>query len=235
MTWGDWAAETAAVTGVLGVLGGLLVPQIIAWLPEPAEPADDKQPYAEIARSPGLRLRSSLLAGVGAAGVGAAVGWTWALPFLLYLCVVGSALAVIDWRTRLLPTKLVAPSYLVVGALVLLAGGLERAGDDVIRSLWGWLAAGGVFWLLWRIYPRGMGYGDVRLAGVLGIALGYLGWGELLLGVYAGFVLGAVVGTLLSLLRLVDRKAYPFGPFMLLGAWVGVLFGPGVGTLYLGV
>ena len=235
MTWGDWAGDTAAVTGVLGALGGLLVPRIIAWLPEPAQPAADKQTYADIARSPGLGLRGALLSGVAGAGVGAAVGWSWALTFLLYLCVMGSALAVIDWRTRLLPTKLVAPSYVAVGALVLLAGGLERSGDDLLRSLWGWLAAGGVFWLMWRIYPRGMGYGDVRLAGVLGIALGYLGWGELLLGVYAGFLLGAVVGTLLSLLRLVDRKAYPFGPFMLLGAWVGVLFGPGVAALYLGV
>jgi leader peptidase (prepilin peptidase)/N-methyltransferase len=77
-----------------------------------------------------------------------------------------------------------------------------------------------------------MGYGDVRLSGVLGIALGYVGWSELLTGVYAGFLLGGVGGLLLSLLRLVDRKAYPFGPFMLVGAVVGVVAGPYVGALY---
>ena len=77
-----------------------------------------------------------------------------------------------------------------------------------------------------------MGYGDVRLAGLLGIALGWLGWSELLTGVYAGFLLGGVGGLALSLLRLVDRRAYPFGPFMLLGALVGVLAGPAVAGWY---
>ena len=233
MTWGTWAVDAAAVSGLLGALGGLLVPWLIGRLPEPAEPAADKQPYADIARSPGVRPRAVVTSGVAAAGAGAAVGWSWALGFLLVLCVVGTALAVIDWRTRLLPTRLVAPTYLVVGALVLLAAALERDGADLLRSAIGWVAAGGVFWLMWLVYPKGMGYGDVRLAGVLGMALGYLGWGELLVGVYSGFLLGAVVGTLLSLVRLVDRKAYPFGPFMLLGAWVGVLVGPWVARAYL--
>ena len=77
-----------------------------------------------------------------------------------------------------------------------------------------------------------MGYGDVRLSGVLGIALGYLGWAELLTGVYAGFLIGGVGGLLLSALRIVDRKAYPFGPFMLVGALVGVLAGPYVAAWY---
>jgi leader peptidase (prepilin peptidase)/N-methyltransferase len=77
-----------------------------------------------------------------------------------------------------------------------------------------------------------MGYGDVRLSGVLGIVLGYLGWGPLLVGVYAGFLLGGLGGTLLTVLRIVDRKAYPFGPFMLLGALVGVLWGSDVAELY---
>jgi leader peptidase (prepilin peptidase)/N-methyltransferase len=67
---------------------------------------------------------------------------------------------------------------------------------------------------------------------VLGIALGYLGWSELLVGVYAGFILGGLGGGLLSLLRIVDRKAYPFGPFMLVGAVLGVLFGPYVADWY---
>ena len=76
--------------------------------------------------------------------------------------------------------------------------------------------------------------GDVRLSGVLGLVLGYLGWGPLLVGVYAGFLLGGVGGGLLTLLRVVDRKAYPFGPFMLLGALVGVLWGSSIGELYIG-
>jgi leader peptidase (prepilin peptidase)/N-methyltransferase len=126
---------------------------------------------------------------------------------------------VIDWRTRLLPTKLIAPSYAVVAVLVLLSGAVSGEWGDVVRAGLGWLVAGGTFFVLWFVYPRGMGYGDVRLSGVLGIALGYLGWSELLTGVYAGFVLGGVGGLLLAGLRVVDRKAYPFGPFMLAGRW----------------
>ena len=57
------------------------------------------------------------------------------------------------------------------------------------------------------------------------LALGYLGWGELLVGLYAGFLLGGVGGGLLSVLRVVERKAFPFGPFMIVGALVGVVAG----------
>jgi leader peptidase (prepilin peptidase)/N-methyltransferase len=71
-----------------------------------------------------------------------------------------------------------------------------------------------------------MGFGDVRLAGLIGLALGWLGWGELLVGVYAGFLLGALVGGVLAAAKVLDRKSYPFGPFMLVGAAMGVLLGP---------
>ena len=67
-----------------------------------------------------------------------------------------------------------------------------------------------------------------------GSALGWLGWAEVRVGVYAGFLLGAFGGGLLALLRVVDRKRYPFGPFMLLGALVGVLLGPPLGAWYAG-
>ena len=78
-----------------------------------------------------------------------------------------------------------------------------------------------------------MGYGDVRLSGVLGIALGYLGWGELLVGLYAGFLLGGGRLVPLRLLRIAKDRHFPFGPFMLLGALVGVVLGPRTCSAYL--
>lgn len=240
----DWHLDTAVACALYGLLMGQVVPALIARVPEP-EPEDPdaedggapvaeepKELYVDIARRRGLRWKASLATAVVAGLMGAAVGWSPALSFLLYLAPVGVALAVIDWRTRLLPTKVIAPSYVVVGALAAVAAWSESDLDALVTAGLGWLVAGGTFFLLWFIYPRGMGYGDVRLSGVLGIALGYLGWSELLVGVYAGFILGGLGGGLLSLLRVVDRKAYPFGPFMLVGAVVGVLFGPYVADWY---
>ena len=245
--WADtWDLDTALACALYGLLAGQLVPALIARIPEPSPeperlsdrgelaspPAEPKVPYATIAARRGLRWRASLATAVVAGILGGAVGWTPALSFLLYLAVVGVALAVVDWHTRLLPTKVIAPSYLVVAVLAALAAWTEGDPGLLVGAGLGWLVAGGTFFLLWFIYPRGMGYGDVRLSGVLGIALGYLGWSELLVGVYAGFVVGAVGGLGLSLLRIVDRKAYPFGPFMLVGAVLGVVLGPHVAAWY---
>ncbi|HSE08200.1 MAG TPA: A24 family peptidase [Nocardioidaceae bacterium] len=197
-----------------------------------AEPEDPKELYVDLAAHPGLAQKSALASALAAGVVGARLGWDPALLVWAYLVPVGVALAFIDWRTRLLPTKVIAPSYAVVVALTLVAALVSGDWDSLIRAGWGWLIAGATFFVLWFVYPRGMGYGDVRLSGLLGISLGYLGWAELLTGIYAGFLIGGVGGLLLSLLRIVDRKAYPFGPFMLVGALVGVLAGPYVAAWY---
>jgi leader peptidase (prepilin peptidase)/N-methyltransferase len=243
---------TAAVTGVVGLASGLLVPGLIARIPEPepdsesevdsevvleqpdeadpepAEPAEPKELYVAVAALPGLAWKAALAAGVSAALIGWVLGWDWPLLVLLPLVPISVALAVIDWRTKLLPTWLIAPTYLLTIVTVLLSWLL--AGDlgepwPLVRALLGWLLAGGLYVLLWLIYPRGMGYGDVRLSGILGIALGFLGWSELVVGIYGGFLLGGVIGGLLTVLRRVDRSGYPFGPFMLVGALVGVVLG----------
>jgi len=258
MSFDGWFPLAGALMAAVGAVLGWFVPALVARIPEPepemsaeeagsagdgpaesetqsvepAVPEEPKERYDAIAALPGLAWKSALASAVIGGLVGARVGWDPALLVWAYLVPVGVALAVVDWRTRLLPTKVIAPSYAAVVALTLLAGALSGDWDSVVRAGWGWLIAGGTFFVLWFIYPRGMGYGDVRLSGLLGIALGYLGWGELLTGVYAGFLLGGVGGLLLSLLRIVDRKAYPFGPFMLVGAVVGVLAGPGVAAWY---
>ncbi|CAN5279116.1 A24 family peptidase [soil metagenome] len=251
----SWHFATSVACAFYGLLVGQLVPIIIARVPEPdpqtdpdPEPVlesdvpaataeveqsgDHKELYVDIARRRGLAATCSVTCAVVAGALGGAVGWSPALSFLLYLVPVGVGLAVIDWRTRLLPTKLIAPSYLVVIALVLLSAWAESDREALFNAGWGWLVAGGSFFALWFIYPRGMGYGDVRLSGILGIALGYLGWTELLVGIYAGFVVGGVGGLILSLLRVVDRKAYPFGPFMLIGAVLGVVLVPALAAWY---
>jgi leader peptidase (prepilin peptidase)/N-methyltransferase len=241
----DLEAVPAAVAGVAALAFGLLVPGLIGRIPEP-EPQDEpletdaelpveappepKEPYAHVAQLRGLMWKSALASGACGAVLGAALGWEWPLLFLVPLVPVSVALAVVDWRTRLLPTRVIAPTYAAVIALVLVCWLVTRDTDDLVRAGWGWLVAGGLYFVLWFVYPRGMGYGDVRLSGILGIALGYLGWPELLVGIYGGFLLGGLVGGSLALLRRVDRTGYPFGPFMLLGALVGVVLGETVAS-----
>jgi leader peptidase (prepilin peptidase)/N-methyltransferase len=81
-----------------------------------------------------------------------------------------------------------------------------------------------------------MGFGDVKLAGVLGLTLGWLGWGQLAIGGFLGFFLGAVVGGLLMLLGRARRKSkIPFGPFMLVGALLAILWGDALWDGYVSV
>ncbi len=222
-----------AVCGV----AGLGVPALIRAVPEPVpdEPADEegpdqdedpKEPYADIAALPGLALRTALVSAVVGGLVAGAVGATWHLVVLLPLVPIGVALGLVDWRTRLLPTRIIAPTYALVVACVLVVWAVTGDTGDLSRAGLGWAISGFLFFVLWFVHPRGLGYGDVRLSGVLGIALGHVGWGELLIGVYAGFLLGGLGGLLLSRLRVVTRKDYPFGPFMLVGVLVGLYVGP---------
>ncbi len=224
--------DTAAACAVAAAVLGAFAPSVVARLPEPEPdpdrpaPAATKEPYAAIAARPGARVRTAAWSAVVAALVGAVVGWDWPLVYLVPLTPLGVVLSVIDWRTKLLPTRLIIPAYLFLLPVLLVLA--------LVTSDWSalWLALGagvvvrGFYWLFWRFTRSGMGFGDVRLAGLIGLALGFLGWGELLVGVYAGFLLGALVGGVLAVARVLDRKSYPFGPFMLVGAVAGVLFGP---------
>ncbi|WP_235735117.1 prepilin peptidase [Nocardioides alcanivorans] len=156
------------------------------------------------------------------AALGASIGWDWALLVLLPLAALGVALAHIDFRTRLLPKKLVLPAYPALLVALVVVALLDGSADGLIRAAWGWLIASALYWCLWK-FTRGMGYGDVRMSGLLGLALGSLGWSTLLLGLYAGFVVGVVGWVALRLLRLTKDRHFPFGPFMLIGAVVGIV------------
>ena len=223
------ALASAAFCGT----AALGVPALIARLPEP-EPDPEhahegpKEPYAAMATLPWLRVTAVVAAAVSGGLVGLSTGWTWSLLLLLPLVPVGVALAVVDWRTRLLPSRIVLPATAVGLVLVGVVWLVDRDTDAVVRALLGLVVGRSVFWLLWRIRSSGMGFGDVRLAALLGLALGHLGWGQLVVGLYAGFLLFGVPGLLLAILRrdrAVLRTAYPFGPFLLAGALVGVLAG----------
>ena len=181
------------------------------------------------ARYPAVEL---LTAGLFAA-VAARFGWAAELPAYLYLTSIGVALAFIDLDVRRLPDAIVLPSYPVMGVLLTIAAAATGDWDDLLRAALGGLILGGFYFALVFAYPAGMGFGDVKLSGVLGMALGYLGWAELGVGAFLGFLYGGVIGVVLLAVGKAGRKsAIPFGPFMLLGALTAVLFGGGIADAY---
>lgn len=152
------------------------------------------------------------------------------LPAYLTFAAVGIALALIDLDVRRLPDVIVLPSYPVLAALLLIGGD----GDALLRALIGAAILGAFFFIVWFVAPGGMGFGDVKLAGLVGGMTAYLTWGTFLVGAFMGFLLGAVAGVLLMAGGKAGRKsAVPFGPFMILGAWTAILGAGHLGDYYL--
>lgn len=161
-------------------------------------------------------------------------GPRWELPAYLYLVAVGVALAAIDLEIHRLPDRLTLPSYAV--GVTLLGVGSLAAGDvtSLWRALLGMAAGVAVYFALAIAYPGGMGLGDVKLAGVLGLYTAWLGWGSWAVALFAGFLLGGLVAiTLVALGRAGRKTAVPFGPFMVVGALVAVFGGEPIARLWL--
>lgn len=211
-----WVALAALACGA----AGLAVPRIIARLPHP---------MGAVARRRGLALRTSLACAV--AGGLLAAGLTergWALLVVLPLVPPAVLLATVDRHTHLLPSRVVWPTLTLAAALIAVAGAASGDGDAVTRALLGGVGVFALFHALWWLHPAGMGYGDVRLSAVVGAVLGYLGWGELATGVYAGFIGFALTALGRAAVRR-DRGALrtpaPYGPWLLGGALLGAIAG----------
>lgn len=245
----------AALTGVVAcALGGALAPYVIKRLPEPPpDPGPDegveltaaqkarleeppKELYADLGRLPWVL---PVTAGVSAAAgglLGLVLGWDWLLVVAWPLVPVGALLGVVDWRTRLLPSIVVLPATAL--ALLYGVGRWLATGEpeELVRGVIALLVVRSMFWLLWFIRQAGMGFGDVRLAALLGLVLGYAGWGPVMIGIYAAFLAFGVPGLALAVARRdlkMLKRAYPFGPFLLVGALVGLLAGqPVVDAIY---
>jgi leader peptidase (prepilin peptidase) / N-methyltransferase len=162
-----------------------------------------------------------------------AAGLGWAVPAYLALAFVCLVLAVIDAGTRKLPNRLTYPAFPVVLGLLLVASvGLGDLGR-LARGLLAAVAVGAFFLALALISPRGMGLGDVKLAPTLGLALGWLSWGAVAVGVFAGFLLGGLAGlAAIGLLGLTRKSLLPFGPWLVTGALLGVLAGADLAAWY---
>ncbi|GAA4354152.1 prepilin peptidase [Microbacterium rhizosphaerae] len=158
------------------------------------------------------------------------------LVAFLYFSAISIVLTLIDLDTKRLPNAIVLPSYVVAVILFAAAATLTNDWAALVRAGAGMVILYAFYFLLRVIRPGGMGGGDVKLAGVVGIYLGWLGWGALIIGSFAAFVLGGLFGIGLMVFRKAGRKtAIPFGPWMLAGAWVGIFFGQPIANWYVGM
>lgn len=146
------------------------------------------------------------------------------------------ALTLIDLDTKRLPDVIVLPGYLVGIGLLTVACLLGADWWALLRAGIGAALLFGLYALLWLVRPGAMGMGDVKLAGLVGLHLGWLGWAAVAVGATAAFVLGGLYGVGLIATQRAGRKtALAFGPWMILGAWTGALAGTAIAQFYLGL
>jgi leader peptidase (prepilin peptidase)/N-methyltransferase len=199
---------------------------VLGWLLLRGRCADCQAPIS--ARYPLVEAATAALF----VAVTAKFGLVWELPAYLYLAAVAVALTMIDLAEYRLPDAIVWPSYYIAVALLVPAALLA----DDNTAIWRGFLAAGLLWLLFlgiRLLGP-MGWGDIKLAPLLGFYLGWLGWSAVAVGAFAGFLLGGVVGIALMAVRLAEfRSRIPFGPYMLAGAFVAVFAAAPIADWYL--
>jgi len=163
----------------------------------------------------------------------ALVGWrfgvAWDLPAFLWFAAAAVLLTVIDVQHRLLPNRVIVPAFAGGAVLLTAAAAADQAWPALLRAGLGAAVLFAVFLVLALISPRSLGMGDVKLAALLGLFLGWLGWDAVVVGGAAGFVVQAVLALgVLAARRIGLRGELPFGPAMLVGAAVAVGWGAAI-------
>lgn len=215
---------------------------LVGWLlsrgkcPECAAPLFARSPMVEV-------VTALAFAGVAwhllAAGDPSRTFLDWTVLGILlvaywYFAAISIVLALIDLDTRRLPNVIVLPSYVVAAVLLTVAALLSSDWPSLLRAAVSMAVLFGFYSILSLVRPSGMGGGDVKLAGVIGLYLGWIGWGAVVVGAFAAFLFGGIFGIALILTRRAGRRtAIPFGPWMILGAWTGIIVGEAVGQAYL--
>lgn len=201
-----------AVAGALGLAAMALTPWLVA-----------------LARTESVWLSSGLhplLAALGGAGATAWADHWLELVVLALVALAMSLLVVVDLAAHRLPDVLLTPLYPVALGCFAILSVLDGQYSDLWRSMLAGVALGAGYMVLALISPSGMGMGDVKLAGLLGVVLGWYGWEQVLTGTIAAFVLGGMFAVALLLTSRANRKTQvAFGPWMIAGAVVGLVWG----------
>lgn len=144
-------------------------------------------------------------------------------------CVLFALLVVValtDLSYRLVPRRLIYASLVLIVPLLVATSAVDHQWQHLSGSAIAGAVAFGLFFTIWWFIPQGMGYGDVRLAGVIGICVGYLSLVHAYLAFFGGFVIGMVFGLIMMAVLASGRKTrIPFAPALSVGAVLAVFFG----------
>lgn len=226
-----------AALAALGLLAGAALPMLIARIPD-REPEDGKRPrtpYRELAAGRRVPVYLALTTAIAWAMVAATDLPVAVVVTYLVVAALGVAMAYVDLREHRLPDWLTLSAAVVAAVGLGIAAATTGEWDAYGRALLGALAVGGFYLVLAVARPADLGLGDVKLAVTLGLVLGWVGWGVLVVGVFLGFLLGGLVAVALIVARRAGRRsALPFGPFMLAGALIAIVWGEPLVDAYLG-
>ena len=159
-------------------------------------------------------------------------GFSAALPAYLYFAAIGIALAMIDFDVRRLPDTLVLPSYVIAVLLLMPAGAVTGQWETAIRALAGMLAVAAIYFALSLAYPYALGTGDVKLAGLLGLYLGWLSWSAVVIGAFGGLAIAALGGTVRTLTGAPRRGVLALAPSMVAAAVLALFIAVPLTTWY---
>jgi leader peptidase (prepilin peptidase) / N-methyltransferase len=207
------ALPPAAVAGVAVVAAVLLGPWLARVSVRLAR-RDGTVPASAVRTVATTGVLAVALAGALALGGlrPATVAFAWAAA-------AGVVLAAVDLAVHRLPDRVTFPAGAGIAAALLVDAAVLGTWPALLRAVLAASAAFGLAALGALVSPRGLGYGDVKLLGLLGLVLGWVGWGALVAGVFLGLLTGAVVSlVLLATGRAGWRTALPFGPPLLVGA-----------------
>jgi leader peptidase (prepilin peptidase)/N-methyltransferase len=212
---------------VAAVICVLLAPYLAA-LTRTVPDRERRQWWRPDAAASPSRNRTALtaLAGaiLGALG-GAAAGWTPVLPAFVLLAAAGAPLVVIDYEQHRLPDRLVGVAAVGAAVLLVVAAATDDDWTALLHAVEGAAAVFAVLLALALAVPNGFGLGDVKLGGVIGAFLGWFGWRYVFYGIFAGFLLGSIVGLAILAARRGNRKtAIAFGPMLLAGPLLVLAF-----------
>ena len=226
-------------------------------LPDDADPAllDELEPAPVLERGvpilaivrPGTWWRRwfpvvEVLTAISFGVVAHRLGWGAPTVAVLFLAGVLVALAAIDFRVYRIPDRINFPSMGIGFGLITLVSVIRDVPGSVLGAAFGGFAYATVLFLAHIAYPRGMGWGDVKLAWLMGFYLGWSGWFSVspqlstvdqligsfqyvLFGAALGSLVGVVTGGIYALVRRSTKVVFPYGPSLAVGCLVVVLYG----------